>query len=81
MENGRIVDEEVTPEEQSQLTKRLTERAVSFIDRHHSQPFFFYLAHPMPHVPLHGSYETAPQNGVQKEVSSLSFPGLDREGG
>jgi hypothetical protein len=27
------------------------------------------------------SYETAPQNGVQKEVSSLSFPGLDREGG
>ena len=55
MENGRIVDEEVTPEEQSQLTKRLTERAVSFIDRHHDQPFFFYLAHPMPHVPLHVS--------------------------
>lgn len=41
-----------TLEDQSQLTTMLTERAVDFIDRHHSQPFFLYVPHPMPHVPL-----------------------------
>jgi arylsulfatase A len=29
-----------------------TEKAVDFIDRNHEKPFFLYLAHPMPHVPL-----------------------------
>lgn len=30
----------------------LTGRAVRFIDKHRREPFFLYLAHPMPHVPL-----------------------------
>lgn len=51
-EDGRIIDDEVTPEDQAQLTTRLTERAVNFIARHKDRPFFFYLAHPQPHVPL-----------------------------
>lgn len=34
------------------LTTRFTEKAVDFIQRHHDQPFFVYLPHPMPHVPL-----------------------------
>jgi arylsulfatase A len=38
--------------DQSQLTTRYTERAVSFIERKKDQPFFVYLAHSMPHVPL-----------------------------
>lgn len=37
------------------LTKRFTERAVSFIDAHKDEPFFLYLAHPIPHRPLHAS--------------------------
>ncbi len=41
-----------TLEEQSHLTTLLTEKAVDFIDRHHGQPFFLYVPHPMPHVPL-----------------------------
>ncbi len=52
IEDGRVVDAEVTPAEQEQLTTRLTERAVRFIERHKDRPFFFYLAHPQPHVPL-----------------------------
>ena len=36
----------------SQLTTRYTERAVKFIDAHHSEPFFLYVPHTMPHVPL-----------------------------
>jgi len=37
------------------LTKRITERAVSFIERNKEQPFFLYVPHPIPHKPLHVS--------------------------
>ncbi|MBI1842946.1 MAG: sulfatase [Verrucomicrobia bacterium] len=37
------------------LTRRYTDRAVEFIERHRERPFFLYLAHSMPHVPLHAS--------------------------
>ena len=49
IENETIID---TLEEQSQLTTMLTQGAVSFIERHKDQPFFLYLPHPQPHVPL-----------------------------
>ena len=39
-------------EDQAQLTTRYTERAVQFIHQQRGQPFFLYLAHNMPHVPL-----------------------------
>jgi len=39
-------------ETQSTLTTRYTERGVRFIERHADRPFFLYLAHSMPHVPL-----------------------------
>jgi arylsulfatase A len=42
---------EVDPD-QSQLTRRYTERAVGFIERHRDKPFFLYVPHTMPHVPL-----------------------------
>jgi arylsulfatase A len=51
-EGDKIIDEEITPEEQRQLTTQYTERAVAFIERHKDRPFFFYLAHNQPHVPL-----------------------------
>ena len=37
------------------LTKRITERAVSFIKRSKDKPFFLYIPHPIPHKPLHVS--------------------------
>jgi len=52
VENDRVVMPEVTAEDQTHLTTWYTERAVKFIDRHQDQPFFLYLAHSMPHVPL-----------------------------
>lgn len=55
IEGDRVIDNEITPEEQSHLTTWYTERAVKFIERNHDRPFFFYLAHSMPHVPLHVS--------------------------
>ena len=38
--------------DQSQFTTDFTNRAVSFIKKNKNTPFFIYLAHPMPHVPL-----------------------------
>lgn len=38
--------------DQSQFTTKFTERAIQFIEKNKSKPFFIYLAHPMPHVPL-----------------------------
>lgn len=52
IEGDRVVDAEVTGEDQARLTTLYTERAVSFIERNKERPFFFYLAHSMPHVPL-----------------------------
>lgn len=41
--------------DQTLLTKRLTETALQYIDAHRENPFFLYLAHPMPHFPVYSS--------------------------
>ncbi len=41
--------------DQSLLTTWCTERAVAFIEQHKDQPFFLYVPHSMPHVPLYVS--------------------------
>ena len=43
------------PVEQTTLTARYTDEAVSFIRQHRDRPFFLYLAHNFPHVPLFAS--------------------------
>ena len=50
--NGEIVIEDVSPEQQKMLTTWYTEHAVDFIGRHADEPFFLYVPHNMPHVPL-----------------------------
>ncbi len=49
---SEVIDEEVTADEQTQLTTQYTEHATSFIDRHADRPFFLYVPHTMVHVPL-----------------------------
>ncbi|EAR16073.1 arylsulfatase A (precursor) [Robiginitalea biformata HTCC2501] len=48
-EQERVVD---TLEDQRLLTRQITERSVDFINRHKEEPFFLYVPHPQPHVPL-----------------------------
>lgn len=43
--------------DQSRLTRRYTEKAVEFIKKNSKRPFFLYLPHTMPHVPLYVSEE------------------------
>jgi len=53
--NERVIDADVSADEQKQLTRQYTERAVRFIEGNHERPFFLYLAHTMVHVPLFAS--------------------------
>jgi len=45
------------PVDQTTLTRRYTEEAIRFIEANRRRPFFLYLAHTMPHVPLFRSEE------------------------
>lgn len=50
-------DEEIIerPADQNTITRRYTEEAVKFIRQNRKNPFFLYLAHSLPHVPLFAS--------------------------
>ncbi len=50
-------DEEIVeqPVNQDTLTRRYTDEAVKFIEENSDGPFFIYLAHTFPHIPLHAS--------------------------
>ncbi len=45
------------PADQDTLTRRYTDRAVKFIAANRDKPFFLYLPHTMPHIPLGASKE------------------------
>jgi len=55
---------------QSQFTKRYTEEAVRLIKEMNGKPFFIYLAHNMPHVPIFASeaFKGRSANGVYGDV-------------
>ena len=55
IEGDAVIKADLGHEDQNQLTTQYTERAVKFIEKNRDQPFFFYLAHSMVHVPLHVS--------------------------
>jgi len=76
--------------DQSQLTTWYTEHAVSFIERNRERPFFLYVAHAMPHVPLFVSDKFKGKTGsvygdviaeidwsVGKILDAVSRAGLD----
>ena len=46
-----------TDPDQSAFTKRFTEKATAFIRSNKAKPFFLYLPHVMPHVPIYASKE------------------------
>ena len=55
IQGNRVIDPDVTAEDQKRLTTQYTERAVDFIERHRDRPFLLYLPHSMVHVPLYVS--------------------------
>ena len=90
-ENDKIAIERVTPREQTMLTTWYTEHAVDFINRNKDNPFFLYVPHSMPHVPIFCSEKFNGKSGkglyadvmmeidwsVGKIVDALKANGLD----
>ena len=69
-ENDSVTIESVSHEEQKMLTTWYTERSVDFIERYKNKPFFLYVPHSMPHVPLYVSekFEGKSGKGIYADV-------------
>jgi len=66
IEGNEKIGEIKTLEDQSMLVTQYTNRALNFIKKNQDQPFFLYLPHSMPHVPL----------GVSKKFKGKSKQGM-----
>jgi len=66
IEGNEVIKEIHDLKGQNQLTTWYTERAVQFIENHKDQPFFLYVPHSMPHVPL----------GVSEKFAGKSEQGM-----
>ncbi|MFI3263416.1 MAG: sulfatase-like hydrolase/transferase, partial [Rikenellaceae bacterium] len=53
-EQDKIIE---TEPDQTDLTNKINEKAISFIEENKKKPFFLYLTHPMPHWPVYASEE------------------------
>ncbi|MBF0196118.1 MAG: sulfatase [Planctomycetes bacterium] len=71
MRNEEVIE---FPADQSTLTKRYTDEAIRFIENNKNKPFFLYLAHTMPHIPLYatekfrGKSEQGPYGDTVEEI-------------
>jgi len=65
--NRTIID---TLTDQSLLSTQITEQSVDFITRNKDVPFFAYVAHPQPHVPLYVSdkFKGKSERGIYGDV-------------
>ncbi len=63
-DNGKVTIPRVTKAHQPMLTTWYTEHAVDFINRNSDEPFFLYVPHSMPHVPLFVSEKFAGKSGT-----------------
>jgi len=55
MRNNEILDDFLSQDEMDMLTANYTAEAIKFIRENKDRPFFLYLSHTMPHVPLGAS--------------------------
>ncbi|MEZ6107029.1 MAG: sulfatase [Pirellulaceae bacterium] len=67
MSNEEIIER---PADQNTITRRYTEASIEFIQAHRDKPFFLYLAHSMPHVPLFASerFRDTSERGLYGDV-------------
>lgn len=59
----KVVDSVMNYNDASRLTGTLTTKAVAIIKANKNRPFFLYLAHPMPHIPLAASEKFRGKSG------------------
>lgn len=70
LEGNAVIDSIHTLEDQDKLTSLYTELALNFIERNKDTPFFLYVPHTMPHVPLGfgGDFKGKSSQGVYGDV-------------
>jgi len=73
MEDAKVAER---PADQNTLTRRYTQRAVKFIKQNHDRPFFLYLPHTMPHIPLFVSddfYDKDPHKAYKRTIEEIDW--------
>ncbi|WP_047816709.1 sulfatase family protein [Rhodopirellula islandica] len=62
------------PADQRTITRRYTDRAIEFVEANQDKPFFLYLPHSMPHIPLYvpeDVYDPDPQNAYKCVIEHI----------
>jgi len=74
-------DEEIVelPVDQRTVTRRYTQKAIDFIKAHRDEPFFVYLPHSMPHIPLYVPHDVRDPNPKNAYVNTIEH--IDAEVG
>jgi arylsulfatase A len=67
MQNESILER---PANQNTITRRYTEKSIEFIKSNKDKPFFLYLAHNLPHIPLfvHDEFRGSSQRSLYGDV-------------
>jgi arylsulfatase A len=71
IENEEIIE---LPVNQRTITRRYTDHAISFITENKDKPFFLYLPHSMPHIPLfvpEDAYDPDPKNAYKAVIEHI----------
>ncbi len=71
LENEEIIE---LPVNQRTITRRYTDRAISFITENKDKPFFLYLPHSMPHIPLfvpEDAHDSDPKNAYKAVIEHI----------
>lgn len=71
IENEEIIE---LPVDQRTITRRYTDRAIDFVTENQDKPFFLYLPHSMPHIPLYvpeDVYDPDPQNAYKCVIEHI----------
>lgn len=76
-----VLDEEIIelPVDQRTITRRCTQKTIDFIKENKDSPFFIYLPHSMPHIPLYVPDEIRDPNPMNAYVNTIQH--IDSEVG
>ena len=76
MENEKIIE---LPVDQRTVTRRYTQKAIDFITTNKEKPFFVYLPHSMPHIPLYVPDDVRDPNHLNAYTNTIEH--IDAEVG
>ncbi|MFK7852116.1 MAG: sulfatase [Akkermansiaceae bacterium] len=71
IENEEIIE---LPVDQRTITRRYTDKAIEFVTANKEKPFFLYLPHSMPHIPLfvpEDAYDPDPKNAYKCVIEHI----------